>query len=139
VNKFKTHNNINSCSVSSRSRDTNFQNHGLEVLKSRSRLDSLKSWKMAMSRLYFLFLLWKYFSIQICQNQSEMLGNSNPKLQNVRKFIRLSIIQNLMLKYSYHFLESIWFQNSCVTSQHIQVSSQLDVFLKVSVSKHVGR
>jgi len=39
----------------------------LEGLKSRSRLGIFKSRKITMSRLYLIFLLWNYFSIQICR------------------------------------------------------------------------
>jgi len=51
------------------SQDTVFQSLGLESLKSRSpsRLGTLKSRKMGMSRPYLLFLLWNYFSIQMCR------------------------------------------------------------------------
>jgi len=69
----------------SRCRDTIFQSLGLEVLKSR-HLEISENGHVSA-----IFLLWNYFSIQICRKQSKILGTFNSKLQNIRKFVRMSM------------------------------------------------
>jgi len=113
-------------SVSSRHYFSKFRRS--EVSVSSRHLEVLENG--LVSAVFFISPMEHFtFSTQICRKQSKIIRNSNPKLQNVRKFIRIAIVQNIMLKNPWHFV-NIRFQKSRVSSRsrHVQVSVSSQLF-----------
>jgi len=72
---------------------------GLAGMKSRSRLGTLKSQKMGMSRPYLLFLLWNYFSIQICRKNPISRLPYNVQLLILRRTMAVKTQMNILMMF----------------------------------------
>jgi len=68
---------------------------GLETLFQSLSLEGLKFRKIGMPRLYFYFSYGTISASNHAESSPKWSEISIPKLQNIRKFIRMSIVQNV--------------------------------------------